>query len=243
MQLLRSKIVYKNLLILVFLIPFFIGCSSKQTLEVKEEPQTSVPEKTIEQPSRKKGSLFTRKGASLFSDKKDLQVGDIIKVIIKEVFKTKNKGTRDNDRTTNSSSGGGVFTSAKGASGGVGKTADKLNSIGLGIGFEAGSQSDFKATTENTATDMTETDISAMIEKVYANGNYFIIGTKELLINGEKQIVKVSGVIRPYDIRSDNTIDSKSIANLKIMYQKDGEGSEVLDKPWAAKGLESITPF
>ena len=42
--------------------------------------------------------------------------------------------------------------------------------------------------------------ISAIIEETYQNGNYYIKGSKEMLIEGQKQKIIVSGVIRPYDI-------------------------------------------
>ena len=40
------------------------------------------------------------------------------------------------------------------------------------------------------------------------NGNYYIKGKKEMLIEGQKQEIIISGVIRPYDISSDNSINS-----------------------------------
>ena len=61
------------------------------------------------------------------------------------------------------------------------------------------------------------TTISAIIEETYQNGNYYIRGTKELLIEGQKQKIIVTGVIRPYDITSDNSINSSQIANLKLL--------------------------
>ena len=52
-----------------------------------------------------------------------------------------------------------------------------------------------------------ETTISAIIEETYQNGNYYIKGRKEMLIEGQKQNIVVSGVIRPYDITSNNSIN------------------------------------
>ena len=41
-----------------------------------------------------------------------------------------------------------------------------------------------------------------------------------MLINGEKQNIKISGVIRPYDITPENTVNSSQLANLKFYMQK-----------------------
>ena len=32
------------------------------------------------------------------------------------------------------------------------------------------------------------------------NGNYFISGKREILVDRQKQTIQISGVIRPYDI-------------------------------------------
>lgn len=68
--------------------------------------------------------------------------------------------------------------------------------------------------------------LSARIIKVLENGNYFIYGNKEVLVDGEKQILKVSGVIRPYDIERNNTIQSKFLADAKIEYTNLGHLSD-----------------
>ncbi|WP_419671267.1 flagellar basal body L-ring protein FlgH [Aliarcobacter butzleri] len=57
-----------------------------------------------------------------------------------------------------------------------------------------------------------------------------------------KKIV-ISGVIRPYDITSDNSINSSQIANLKLLYNKDGTESDILDTPWGLNFMRKIWPF
>lgn len=68
-----------------------------------------------------------------------------------------------------------------------------------------------------------------------SNGNYFIEGSRELLINGEKQIIQLSGVIRPYDIGQDNTIDSRYIADAKIFTKLKVKWIEALENLGEAK--------
>ena len=64
-----------------------------------------------------------------------------------------------------------------------------------------------------------------------------------MLIEGQKQEVIISGVIRPYDITSDNSINSSQIADLKLLYDKDGTESEILETPWGLKLIRKIWPF
>ena len=64
-----------------------------------------------------------------------------------------------------------------------------------------------------------------------------------MLIEGQRQEIIISGVIRPYDITSDNSINSSQVANLKLLYDKDGTEADVLETPWGSKLIRSIWPF
>ena len=64
-----------------------------------------------------------------------------------------------------------------------------------------------------------------------------------MLIEGQKQEVIISGVIRPYDITSDNSINSSQIADLKLSYNKEGTEADILDTPWGLKFMRTIWPF
>ena len=164
--------------LIIFIPLIFVGCTATSTPELEfDKPEVQIPKK-VPEARKNKGSLYSMQGTSLFADKKDLQIGDIIQIIIDEdtTSKTNNKRELSSDRST--SLGGGTFTS--GGSGVVGKAANELNR-NLGI--------------------------------------------------------------RPYDITSDNSINSSQIANLKLLYDKDGVESDILETPWGTKILRSIWPF
>ncbi|MBN2965376.1 flagellar basal body L-ring protein FlgH, partial [Sulfurospirillum sp. T05] len=120
--------------------------------------------------------------------------------------------------------------------------ANTLNKY-TNIGFESGSSNNFSGSGSNSRNERFTTTISARIIKVMNNGNYFIEGSRELLLNGEKQIVQISGVIRPYDISQYNQIDSKFIADAKIMYTTQGDIGRASVQPWGSKLIQSVWPF
>lgn len=94
--------------ILVLLVLFLVGCSSsKQELEF-EKPEIQIPKKSPE-PRKNKGSLYSIQGTSLFADKKDLQVGDIIQIVINEDLTSKSNNKRELSSDRETSLGGGVF--------------------------------------------------------------------------------------------------------------------------------------
>ncbi len=229
----------KNRYILI-LVPFlFVGCSQEPEIEFKK-PKVQVP-KQAPIVRKNKGSLYAVKGPSLFADKKDLQIGDIIQVKISESLSSNTNNKREVGASRKNSLGGGVSTA--GTTGGIAsKIADKLNPItNLGFSSETTSQNDGEVKTKLSET--FSTNVSAIIEETYQNGNYFIKGKKEMLIDGQKQSLTLTGVIRPYDITSDNAISSSQIANLKILYEKDGEEQDVMHVPWGLKVIQMFWPF
>ncbi len=232
---------HKLLIPTLLSILLFTGCSTKQEIDVDTTPKMQVPKK-VEQAVKRKGALYSRRGASLFADKKDLQVGDIIQILIAETLTNDSTNERDLTKTNSTSLGGGVFTSPTTASSGTQRRVNKLNSA-LGVGFSSTSSNKFSGSAETKVDEEFTTTISAIIEQTYQNGNYFIKGSKEMLINGEKQNIKISGVIRPYDITPENTVESSQLANLKILYEKDGEDNDALKKGWGTRLIETISPF
>lgn len=228
----------------LFFLILFTGCSSKQEkINFEKKPQLQVPKKA-QVVNKRKGSLYSRKGASLFADKKDLQVGDIIQVNINEVLKSDSKNSRDLSKDNSTSLGGGLITPLEGGATSSGQSArvNRFNNT-FGIGFGSETSNSFKGSATSKFDEKFTTTISAIIEQTYQNGNYYIKGRKDILIDGQKQQIMIAGVIRPYDISPDNSVDSSQIANLKILYKKEGEEADELEKSWGTKAVETIWPF
>lgn len=60
------------------------------------------------------------------------------------------------------------------------------------------------------------TQISAQVVEVDANGLLRISGEQSLMVNGERQQIRVTGLVRPEDIGSDNVVWSNRIANADL---------------------------
>lgn len=227
----------------ILCLPFLIvGCAEKK-LDF-EQPKIQIPRET-EKPITRKGSLYSSKGGSLFADKKDLQIGDIIQVVIDEALTADSDNSRDTSSTTSGGFNGivsGPNATNTNPSNRVNRLSERLNS-NLGFDVSVGSSSSFTGSADKQIDESFSTTISVIIEQTYQNGNYFIKGSKQMLIDGQSQEIKVSGVIRPYDISPENSVLSSQIANLKIMYEKDGEEADALRTPWGLKILRALWPF
>jgi len=199
-----------------------------------------TPSKVNETMAPNPGSLFGQGDNPLFSDLKAMHLNDVVTVTITEKTAQSSTGKKALTKQSSDSLGAGITTAAGG--GVLGAVAKNLNEVG-NIGFTTGSNNSFTGNGSNTRNETFTTTISARIIKILNNGHYFIEGSRELLINGEKQIIQVSGVIRPYDIDKNNNIDSKYIADAKILYKTEGDIDQTTTKPWGAKFMETIWPF
>lgn len=227
--------------VLPALLLLLSGCTQQPTINVDTPPKMQV-QKQVEAPVKKKGSLYSRKGASLFADKKDLQIGDIIKINISETVENESTASRNIKRDNTLGLNAASMTAPNNANPVTGQLVRSFNNT-LGVGLSASTSKDFKTSSDSEVDEEFTTTISAIIEQTYQNGNYFVKGSKEILINGQKQVVRISGIIRPYDISPENEISSGQMANLKIYYEKLGEEMDALKKPWGSKVIESIWPF
>ena len=65
-------------------------------------------------------------------------------------------------------------------------------------------------------------EMTARIVEVLHNGDFRLEGTRMVNINGEKQMIELTGVCRARDIAPDNTILSTFISNAQIAYNGTG---------------------
>jgi flagellar L-ring protein precursor FlgH len=227
----------------LFLIPLaFIGCSHHpMDPDIDMKPPKYVeqmPSKDVEV-SHNTGSLFNN-GDNLFSDKKAMKVNDIVTVLINFKVKASSTGKKQTSESTTTPMGGVNLLAA-----GINHVANiaGLPSPGLNSLSDNTTTRNFQGQGTNTRDDSFSSSVTARIIKVLKNGNYFIAGSREVMIDGEKNIIRVCGVIRASDIDSTNTIDSKYIADAKIEYKTEGEIERATNKNWFAKFLDAISPF
>lgn len=232
----KKKLVYSLTSVL------FFGCSAAVDPHISMSPPAYVEELAPKQSNNVEaapGSLFGKGDNPLFSDKKAMNVNDLVTVTIQETTTQSTQANKATTRTNTSNLGGGTLT---GSTGIVGSLLNEVNAYS-NVGYQTNSTNSYQGTGSQSRNESFTTTISARVIKILSNGNYFIEGSRELLINGEKQIIQLSGVIRPYDIGQDNTIDSRYIADAKILYKTEGEVDRSTRKPWGSKFIEAIWPF
>lgn len=151
---------------------------------------------------------YSNSAVNLFSDHRAMMVDDILTVIIVESAKA------GSESKTNTSKENNLELSGNGGTGAL--------SMIPGFGLAGGSKVDYDGKGGTSREGNLVATISARVVKVLDNGNLVIEGSKVVEINDEKEIIKITGVVRPQDVKRDNTILSSSIADAQITYTGKG---------------------
>ncbi len=235
----------KTYLTILLSLTLFTGCSQHL---VDPEIDFKPPEYVEQLPAKEthdsvdaQGSLFGQGDNPLFSDHKAMHVHDLVTVVISERATSSSSNTKSIAESDVSALGGGTFT-ATGGSSTVNDIVNKLNRPS-NIGFATNSTSSFDGSGNASHNNTFTTTVSARVIKILSNGNYFVSGRREILIDGEKQIIQLSGVIRPFDIDQNNQINSAQMADAKIMYKTEGDIKRATEQGWGSKLIKAIWPF
>lgn len=207
------------------------GCAKKQPPPDPLQVPPLPPPKTT-------GSLWQEENgrAYLYEDLRAMRVGDLITVKIVE----KHKGSKmaDTKAERDSSMEGGIEGPSIGLPGLVVK---KALSEGLTVSGSTKSKFDGKGATNREDT-LTGT-MSAIVTEVLPNGDLRIEGRREVTVNSEKQVMKLSGIVRRVDVDTKNTVQSTAIADARIEYSGLGVVDDVQRPGWLVRVLAWIYPF
>jgi flagellar L-ring protein precursor FlgH len=166
----------------------------------------------------------------LFSDPKARRAGDIITIRIAESSSASNSADTSTDRDSSLSAG-----------------IDQLFGVDTStlqdFSVSGNIKSDFEGAGSTTRSGKLDAFITARVVEVLPNGNLKVIGSREIMVNNEKQIMTIYGVVRPRDIAEDNVVLSTFVADARIAYSGAGIVDDRQRPGWLANGLNSVWPF
>jgi len=150
---------------------------------------------------------------SLYSDVKASKVGDVLSVIISE-SNTATKNSRTTTQKQNKAATKGT------ASSGV------LQGLFPGIGGSMDLSDQYNGQGTTARSGQLTSRMTVRVVDVMPNRDLVVEGTKTLEINEDMEVVTLSGVVRPADITSSNTVNSSQIGNAKFIYKGKGALSQ-----------------
>jgi flagellar L-ring protein precursor FlgH len=179
-----------------------------------------------------------RPGSRAFlKDERASQVGDLVTVLV-----TVNDNADFKDNTTSNRAG----TQTLGATNLFGletkiPTAFPGATAGSLINTNGGGT--VTGTGEIKRTEAVALRLAGVVTQVLANGNLVIAARQEMEVNNELRVLTVTGVARPSDIASDNTVLHDRMAEARITYGGRGQLTDAQAPRYGQQILDILSPF
>lgn len=207
--------------------------SEDPTKDPKYKPMT-LPMPKVSNAPPEANALWRPGARAFFKDQRAAQVGDLITVVV---------NMNDTANLKN------VTTAQRQAS----ETGGVPNFFGLeSIVPAAITPSSLVSTTStnsNVGTGQIQRNeavtlrLAGVVTQVLPNGNLVVAARQEFMVNSELRELQVTGVVRPQDIASDNTVSHDRMAEARIAYGGRGNLTDLQRARWGQQMLDILLPF
>lgn len=203
-----------------------VGCASLLNPPPARDPAFAParPESMVVAPQNI-GSIYQPNGdMRLFEDVKAKRVGDILTVRLIE--------TTDASKTADTKASR------------VGTTTVEVPTImgvavsGLKESLSSSNSMEGKGTSDQS--NKLTGKVSVSVVEVLPNGYLRVQGEKRVALNQGNEYIKLSGIVRPMDIDTSNSVDSTKVADATMIYNGDGVMSDVNRMGWLQRLFTSV---
>jgi len=198
-----------------------------------------MPAPQIAEPSA--NSLWRPGARAFFKDQRAGEVGDILTVIV-DITNEKAELSNETSRKRGASESAGLPALA-GVSDTIRRVLPNTDTIDMDNLVSANSDSNSSGAGTIAREETVNIRLAAVVLQVLPNGNLVIAGRQEVRVNSELRELQVTGVIRPQDINSTNTIDWDKIAEARISYGGRGTISDVQQPRYGQQIFDIVFPF
>jgi flagellar L-ring protein precursor FlgH len=215
------------------------GCSAQREEKISANLQedydkvVSVHEKPVD------GAIFSAAQPGFFvGDRRAHSVGDVLTVNLSEQTQASKSanGAMSRKGSTSTTLPGSIF----GATGMLGLTNPSVSTSG-----NWSSETDQSYTGKGTADQSNSLNgtLTVMVTRVYENGNMWVEGQKMLTLNQGEEYIRVSGLVRPEDIKPGNLVESGRIAQAQISYTGAGDLADATKQNWFGRFFGWAAPI
>ncbi|MCW8836418.1 MAG: flagellar basal body L-ring protein FlgH [Rhodospirillales bacterium] len=198
----------------------------------------SMPMPPPQAAERNPNSLWRTGARAFFKDNRANEVGDILTVMVNMAdsasFSNKTSRKRQDSEDTDVTALLGLESQfAK-------KLPEAVNPSSM-ISF--GNNHNTAGTGSIDRSEEISFSVAAVITQILPNGNLVIAGRQETRVNFELREVMITGIVRPEDIDTANSISHDKIAEMRMAYGGRGNVSELQQPRWGTQIWDILFPF
>jgi flagellar L-ring protein FlgH len=183
------------------------------------------------------GSLYAEGAPGMFEDLNATRVGDILVIRIDEKDLASHQADTKLDKSDATTYG------LPAAVGFVAALKSKYPDVDPAKLFSSTSEQKFTGNGAVQRHGQVTATLPVRIMQILPSGDFFIEGTKVVMVGNEEHHIYVSGIVRRVDISDDNSVPSSRIADAEIEYTGRGDISDTQRRGWLARTLSKIWPF
>lgn len=187
---------------------------------------------------RRPNSLWQSGSRAFFKDQRAAQIGDILTVVVQFDEKAQfNNETQRQRTSSDTETATGLFGFEQQIPKFLPHAANPANLVNT----SGTSNHDGKAILNRE--EQVNLQVAALVTQVLPNGNLVVQGHQELRVNFEVRDLQITGVIRPQDISSTNTVPYFKLAEARISYGGRGQLTDIQQPRYGQQLLDIIAPF
>lgn len=207
------------------------------TADPKWRP-VSMPMPRAEPVPREPASLWRTGSRAFFKDQRAAQVGDIVTVLVNSTDTADVENASTESRSGSESMG---MPNMLGLEAVLPKLLSKaINPSSL---VSTSSATNAGGTGIIKRNETVTLRLAGVVTQVLPNGNLVVAARQEMRVNSELRELRVSGVIRPQDIASDNTVSHDRMAEARISYGGRGQLTDIQTPRYGQQVLDILLPF
>ena len=231
---------YRSSLIVVVLM-LLSACQSAPT----RNPEYAAVRPPLPQAQPEANGAIYQHGfdTRLFEDVRARRVGDILTVtLVENTAASKDSETSVEKDTTTSIDNPTIFGTSPEFN--LPGFIPLANTDNVNLSTNLSSSHEFSGGGSSSKNNNLSGSITVSVVEVLPNGNMIIRGEKRMTLNQGNEYIRISGIVRPADVLSNNTVLSTQIADATIMYTGEGSQDDANVLGWLAKFfISAIMPF
>lgn len=208
-----------------------LGACSTMTREIPQpdDPRYApIPASSLQRSGEVSGSIYQpARNFSFYGDQVALNVGDILTVTLEEQTTASKSADTSYDKDDEIN-----FNEAT-------ILGNAINFKGMSLLTNPSFEREFDGSASSDQSNSLRGSISVTVSEVLPNGILRIQGEKWLKLNQGDEYIRLTGLIRPQDIGTDNTVPSSKVADARIAYGGTGEFDDVNRQGWLSRFFNS----